>query len=151
ALLDEFEPGAEASEIARVFDALRADLVPLVKAIAVAKPIGEELLDRDYPIAAQEAFGRMILEKMSYPAGKRGRLDISAHPFTTTLGRDDVRITTRYSPRNFAPGFFSIVHEAGHGLYELGFEAGLSPMLANAASLGIHESQSRTWENLVGR
>ena len=83
---------------------------------------------------------------------ERGRLDISTHPFTTTLGMDDVRLTTRYNEEFFPTSLFGTIHECGHGLYELGFGPEIKgTLLGNATSLGIHESQSRLWENMVGR
>jgi carboxypeptidase Taq len=152
ALLDEYEPGAKTSEVTRVLAALRDQLVPLVAEIAASsRRPNLEPLKRRFPLELQEQFGRSALEAIGYDFGA-GRIDVTAHPFCTTLGPRDVRLTTRYD-ENFLPGaFFSTLHEAGHGMYEQGLPAeryGLPT--GQAVSLGIHESQSRMWENLVGR
>lgn len=152
ALLDEYEPHAVTSEVANVLAGLRKELVPLVEAI-VASPKKPELpiLKRHFPKAAQEKFGTDAASRIGFDFS-RGRLDVTNHPFCTTLGPDDCRITTRYDERFFPSAFFGILHEAGHGIYEQGLRGdwfGLPP--GEAISLGIHESQSRLWENLVGR
>lgn len=152
ALLEDYEPGATASEIQRIFGALRVDLIPLVQQIRDSgrKP-DSSLLDRNFPVAMQEKFGREAALAIGFDF-RRGRLDVSPHPFCTTLGPDDVRLTTRYRERHFNDAFFGILHEAGHGLYEQGLPRerfGLPS--GEAISLGIHESQSRLWENFVGR
>jgi carboxypeptidase Taq len=122
-----------------------------VRKIAQAPQVNAPFLAADYPVDKQETFGRIVLGAMGFDPN-RGRLDVSAHPFTTTLGGDDVRLTTRYGTRDFPSSLFSIIHEAGHGMYELGFDEGLKGnLLATGTSLGIHESQSRLWENIVGR
>ena len=108
-------------------------------------------LEKPYDIGKQDEFGKKIQNWMGYDTN-RGRLDLSAHPFTTTLGPDDVRVTTRYDENLVLSGLFSNIHEAGHGLYEQGMGQNLrNTLLADGASLGIHESQSRFWENMVGR
>ncbi len=154
ALLDEYEPGMGAAEIATVFSKMREQLVPLVAAIGQKSSSPayafDALAGKNFLQAGQEQLGRAILAAMHYPTDS-GRLDVSAHPFTTTVGRKDVRITTRYDQKNFFAGISSIVHEAGHALYELGVHPDLHLMLSNGCSLGIHESQSRLWENMVGR
>lgn len=151
ALLDEFEPWMTTGEVETLFGDLKAGLTTLVAAIAEAPPVEAAFLQRDYPVSGQEKLGRMAVEALGYP-WDRGRVDITAHPFTTTLGQDDVRITTRYFADNVLSGLFSNIHEAGHGLYELGFGPEIAGnLLADGASLGIHESQSRTWENMIGR
>ena len=151
ALLDGYEPGMTRKELEKVFSALKSELVSLVSRIAAAPAPDTEFLNRDFPQEAQEAFGRYILNEMNYPMD-RGRMDVSAHPFTTTLGADDVRITTRYGEANPLSSLFSVIHEAGHGLYELGFAPEIrGNLLAAGTSLGVHESQSRTWENMIGR
>jgi carboxypeptidase Taq len=150
-LLDGYEPGMKTSEVDQVFTALKADLVPLVKNIAESEQVNNDFLMRHYPAELQEKFGRFVLDKLNYPMD-RGRLDVTAHPFTTELGADDIRITTRYLENFFNSSLFGTVHEAGHGLYELGMGDEIrGGILAEGTSLGIHESQSRTWENLVGR
>jgi len=151
ALLDEYEPWMKTARVDEVFTGLREELVPIVSAIAGSKQVDDSFLHRSYPPAAQEEFGKVVLEKMGFD-WKRGRLDVSAHPFTENLGRDDIRITTRYSPNFFNSGTFAIIHEAGHALYEQGFdEVHKGSLLASGTSLGIHESQSRFWENVIGR
>jgi carboxypeptidase Taq len=152
ALLDEYEPGAKTSEVAAVLDALRAELVPLVEEINAsgAKP-PVDILRRKFPIDAQKVFAREASAKIGFEYD-RGRLDITHHPFCTEIGPDDCRITTRYDENFFNSAFFGTLHEAGHGIYEQGLRGefyGLPP--GKYCSLGIHESQSRLWENLVGR
>ena len=150
-LLDEYEAEMKTADVDRVFTDLKAKLVPLVKKIAEAKQVDNSFLTKNYPAKLQEKFGYQILEKLGYPMD-RGRLDVSAHPFTSELGDDDVRITTRYLENFFNSSLFSIIHEAGHGFYELGMGDEIrGNLLASGTSLGIHESQSRTWENIVGR
>lgn len=150
-LLDDYEPDMKTAEVQRVFSDLKADLVPLVKAISESKQVDNSFLTKHYPTKLQEEFGYKVLEKLNYPMD-RGRLDVTAHPFTTELGSDDIRITTRYMEDFFNSSLYSIIHEAGHGLYELGMGDDIrGNLMAGGTSLGIHESQSRTWENLVGR
>lgn len=152
ALLDDYEPMAETVRISQILSSLKDQLVPFVQQISQAKVrIETDVLARTYPRAAQERFGRKIAEQIGFDF-RRGRLDETVHPFCSTLGPNDCRITTRYDERNFSVAFFGILHEAGHGLYEQGLSEewfGLAPGMA--ASLGIHESQSRLWENFVGR
>ncbi len=152
ALLDEFEPGERTANVAVVLANLREALVPLVAEVA-ASPRRPDVtvLESRYPIGAQEAFARRAAEAIGFDF-RRGRLDVTAHPFCTGLGPNDCRITTRYDERFFSSAFFGVLHEAGHGIYDQGLPGewyGLPP--GEAVSLGIHESQSRLWENLVGR
>ncbi|MDG1874219.1 MAG: carboxypeptidase M32 [Mariniblastus sp.] len=152
ALLDEYEPGAKTKEVAKVLDDLRVELVPLVAEIAessVRPPT--EILQQTFPIEAQKKFGREASAKIGFDYD-RGRLDVTHHPFCTETGPNDCRITTRYDEAFFNTSFFGTLHEAGHGIYEQGLnpeQYGLP--LGKYCSLGIHESQSRLWENLVGR
>lgn len=152
ALLDDYEPHARTHAVAAVLDALRQELVPLVGAILQSgRTAPVEILHREYPLPAQEAFGRAAAAAIGFDF-TRGRLDTTHHPFCAGLGPHDCRITTRYDERFFNTAFFSILHEAGHGIYDQGLRAdqyGLPP--GQAVSLGIHESQSRLWENFVGR
>ncbi len=151
ALLDEFEPGARVAEVARVFAELRAEIVPLAEAIHDAGPRDDALMRRTYPMAAQQALGLRVLETMGFDFDA-GRLDASAHPFTSGIGANDIRLTTHYDESDLAISLYSSMHEGGHGLYEQGLpaeQAGLPR--GEAVSLGIHESQSRLWENQVGR
>jgi len=151
ALLDEYEPGATAEEISTVFDGLAAGLRGLMDKISSGIPPETGFLEKPYDIGRQDAFGKNIQQYMGYDTN-RGRLDLSAHPFTTTLGPDDVRVTTRYDENLVLSGLFSNIHEAGHGLYEQGMGQNLrNTLLADGTSLGVHESQSRFWENTVGR
>jgi carboxypeptidase Taq len=150
-LLDDFEPGATTATVTPVFARLREGLKDLVQQIGAAEQVDAGFVTRRYDRTKQEQFGRNVLEAIGYDFN-RGRLDISAHPFTTTLGADDVRITTRYNENFFNTGIFGIIHEAGHALYELGFSDEIrGGILADGTSLGIHESQSRMWENMIGR
>jgi carboxypeptidase Taq len=152
ALLDEYEPGATAEEITRVFAELRAALVPLVGAIlASGKKPPREILEREYPVRQQEEFGRAAAAAIGFNFDA-GRLDVTTHPFCEGMGPGDCRITTRYAQRHFNDAFFGILHEAGHGIYEQGLDPGhFGTPMGTAVSLGIHESQSRFWENQVGR
>jgi carboxypeptidase Taq len=150
-LLDLHESGMTVDTIDRVFTPLRQELTALTRKIAARPPVERDFLDREYPVDRQDHFGRDLMKALGFEI-PRGRLDLSAHPFTTTLGSDDIRITTRYFPKNILSGLFSIIHETGHALYELGFDPKLrGTSLADGASMGIHESQSRLWENVIGR
>jgi carboxypeptidase Taq len=152
ALLDEYEPGADTAEITHVFADLRKDLAPLIAAIAASgRQSPRELLTREYPVERQKEFGRAAAAAIGFDFDA-GRLDETTHPFCSGVGPGDCRLTTRYNPRHFNESFFGVLHEAGHGIYE----QNLPPEHYGAprgghASLGIHESQSRLWENQVGR
>jgi carboxypeptidase Taq len=152
ALLDEFEPGELTSRVTAVLGALRDELVPLVGQIRDGGRSPDlSILERSYPIEVQRSFGRAAAAKIGFDF-ERGRLDVTAHPFCTGLGPNDCRITTRYDEHFFNAGFFGILHEAGHGIYDQGLrpdQYGLP--VGEAVSMGIHESQSRLWEILVGR
>ena len=150
-LLDEFEPRMKTSELESVFARFQERLKTLVQRIMAGRPVESSFLKRSYPVEKQRAFSNLVLKAIGYDL-KRGRFDISAHPFTTTLGCSDVRLTTRYNEKYFNTGIFGTIHEAGHGLYELGIDTSLcGTLLADGTSMGIHESQSRMWENLIGR
>ncbi|HET6884210.1 MAG TPA: carboxypeptidase M32 [Pirellulales bacterium] len=152
ALLDDYEPDERTHHLTRVLGALRDELVPLVVEIREARRLPNlEILHRHFPATGQEAFSREVASKIGFDFS-RGRLDVTAHPFCTAPGPHDCRITTRYEERNFSCAFFGTLHEAGHGIYDQGLSPdrfGLPP--GEAVSMGIHESQSRLWENLVGR
>ncbi|MEZ4701969.1 MAG: carboxypeptidase M32 [Rhodothermales bacterium] len=151
ALLDEYEPGMTTREIASVFAELRERLVPIVHRIAAAPPVDAGVLTRVYDTQKQWDFGMQILRDIGYDFN-HGRQDLSAHPFTTSFSITDVRLTTRVSERFLPSALFGTLHEAGHGLYEQGIDPAFDRTpLADGASLGMHESQSRLWENLVGR
>ncbi|MFP4551881.1 MAG: carboxypeptidase M32 [Spirochaetales bacterium] len=151
ALIDLYEPGITTAQVAKVFRELREALVPLVREIKARPKIDNSVLRKGYPAAKQEEFSRKVLEAMHFDF-KRGRLDVSVHPFTVPIAGDDVRITTRYEEDWMPSALFGTIHEAGHALYELGFNREFfGTRLADATSLGIHESMSRFWENVVGR
>jgi carboxypeptidase Taq len=151
ALLDQFEPGLKTSTVADVFGRLRAALVPIVHALAERTPPDDRCLRGPFDRDRQWAFGLRVLRDLGYDFD-RGRQDLSAHPFTTSFSTTDVRITTRVDERFFPSAFFGTLHEGGHALYEQGIDAALDRTpLADGTSLGMHESQSRLWENLVGR
>jgi carboxypeptidase Taq len=153
ALLDAYEPRETAAGIARVFEELRGPLVDLVGRITESsRKAPLEILERHYPAAKQEQLARDVASSIGYDFDA-GRIDVSVHPFCTGLGPGDTRITTRYDEQFFGDAFFGTLHEVGHALYEQGLPKrehfGLP--LAESVSLGIHESQSRLWENFVGR
>lgn len=151
ALLDEYEPGTTTAAVARVFADLRKALVPIVETLAEAQNPSDDCLHRLFDPEVQWAFGEDVARALGYDFA-RGRQDRSAHPFTTSFSINDVRITTRVDPHFFNPAFFATLHEAGHALYEQGFATELERTpLADGASLGVHESQSRLYENMVGR
>lgn len=152
ALLDEYEPGATARQITGIFHELRGELVPLVAEIADSgKKPRKDLLTREFPLDRQRLFGESAAAAIGFDFAA-GRLDVTAHPFCSGIGPGDCRLTTRYAVREFNQGFFGILHEAGHGIYEQGLDPDrFGTPLGQAASLGIHESQSRLWENQVGR
>ncbi len=152
ALLDEYEPGAHSAEVARVFAALREELVPLVRAVAGSKRRAHVgLLHREYPVDRQRVFSETTAAALGFDF-QCGRLDTTAHPFFSTIGPGDCRITTRFTGHDFSDGFFSTLHEVGHALYEQGLDpAHHGTPMGEAPSLGLHESQSRLWENIVGR
>ena len=152
ALLDLYERGAKTREVAALFEKLRPQLAEIARrAVAKSSGVKTGALRGRYPIKQQQILNREIAESLGFDFGA-GRIDTTAHPFCTTLGPGDVRLTTRYDEANFLSSLFGVMHEAGHGLYEQGLprpDYGLPS--GSAASLGIHESQSRLWENLVGR
>jgi carboxypeptidase Taq len=151
-LLDMYEPGMTVAQLDPIFATLREKTVKLVAAIAESpnKP-DTSFLTKHFPEADQEAFSRFVLEKIGYDFNA-GRLDRSAHPFCTSFNPGDVRITTRFHPNHFNQAFFGCIHEAGHAMYEQNINPELqgTPM-CDGTSMGIHESQSRYWENMVGR
>lgn len=152
ALLDDYEPGMTAAEVQRVFRPLRDELVSLVAAIQQSpRRPKSEILERHYPKTPQMVVAEAASKLIGFDFG-RGRIDASAHPFCSGFGPGDCRLTTRYHDHHFPSAFFGVLHESGHGIYEQGLPAdsfGLG--IGQADSLGIHESQSRMWENFVGR
>ena len=150
-LLDIYESGMGADAVSAVFTPLAERLSALIKKIASRPRPESSFLDRDFDLENQALFSRDLMNRLGFDT-KRGRQDISAHPFTTTLGSDDVRITTRYLRRQVQSGIFSTIHEMGHAFYQMGYPRELmGSCLADGASMGIHESQSRLWENVIGR
>ena len=151
ALLENFERGMTVEKVADVFQSLARAQSALVEAISQAEQPDFPWLDQVWKKQGQWDFGMKILEDIGYDF-ESGRQDISVHPFTTSLGGHDVRITTRIHENDLFSALMSTLHEGGHALYEQGFrEEDARTFLADAPSLGIHESQSRLWENLVGR
>lgn len=145
------DEGMSAKSVRALFANLRAELVPLVETIAAQPAIDNSILHRSYPIPKQEQFGVDIIKKYGYDFD-RGRQDLTHHPFMTKFSLGDVRITTRFQENDLVDGLFSTLHEAGHAMYEQGIDAHYeSTGMANGTSSGVHESQSRLWENLVGR
>lgn len=152
ALLDDYEPGMTVARIVPLFASLKKELVPLLEKIVHA-PVQpqDDFLHRSYPPERQLAFGEEVLKAMGYHLSN-GRQDLSAHPFTTSFHPTDVRITTRIDPHDLLSSLFSSIHEGGHALYEQQLNPDyFGTPLGDALSLGIHESQSRLWENGIGR
>ncbi len=151
ALLDQFEPGEKTSNLLELFHDVHKQLVDFVKEISARPQVNDEWMYKFYNKEKQWQYGIDILEQMGYDF-KAGRQDVSAHPFTTSFGSNDVRVTTRIDEYNLYEMIWSCIHEGGHALYEQGLKQedyGLPT--GNYLSLGIHESQSRLWENNVGR
>ncbi len=153
ALIDDYEPGANVKQVGEVFESLRKELVVLLEKIRNGKRKPDHtIVEREYDIELQKVFGESVASAMGFPF-TAGRLDITTHPFCTGIGYGDTRILTRYNPHRLNDALFGTMHEAGHGLYESGIrkqEYYGTPM-AESVSLGIHESQSRMWENQIGR
>lgn len=151
ALLDQYEPGSTAEGIEPVFSELQAGLVALLSKIRSRPQVDDSCHRLHCPAASQARFARRLMDALGLE-GERSRLDESAHPFTTTIGWKDVRITTHYHEDHLASSISSTIHEAGHALYELGLpERWQGTALCDPASTAIHESQSRFWENVLGR
>lgn len=151
ALLDDYERGMKTAEVKEIFDGLRPKQVELIKAIASAGQIKDDFLYKKYNEKKLMDFGEQVITKFGYD-WTRGRQDKAPHPFQTSFSVNDVRITTRYEDDNPMATLFSTMHEAGHAMYEQGSnQAYERTPLAGGTSLAVHESQSRMWENLVGR
>ncbi|WP_243123802.1 carboxypeptidase M32 [Thermaerobacter sp. FW80] len=152
ALLEEHEPGMRTRQVRELFARLKAGLLPLVQAIAERQDrVRDDFLRGDFPEADQWALTLEALRAIGFDF-RRGRQDRSIHPFTAGLSPGDVRLTTRVDPTVFGPALFSSLHEGGHGLYEQGLPtAWQRTPLADGASSAVHESQSRLWENVIGR
>ncbi len=149
--LDDFEPGMKTAEVQAIFNQVRPVQVSLIKRITAQTAVDDSFMRAHYDEKAQWDFGVEVISRFGYD-WNHGRQDKSAHPFTQGFGIGDVRITTRVEPNRMATALFGTMHEAGHALYELGVDPSLrrTPM-ASGASMALHESQSRMWENLVGR
>jgi len=150
-LLDNYEPGMKTAEVKAIFDGLRPKQVELIKAIASAKQVEDGFLYGKFNEKKMIDFGADVASRFGYD-WNRGRQDQAPHPFETTFSVDDVRITTRFEKDNPTATIFSTMHEAGHAMYEQGVNHAYErTSLASGTSLAVHESQSRMWENLVGR
>jgi carboxypeptidase Taq len=150
-MIDDFDPGMTTESIRALFDALRRELVPLVRAICDQPPIDDRCLHGTFPEPAQIDFGVAVVKRLGYDFA-RGRIDKTHHPFCTKFSAGDVRITTRIDEHDIGQALFSTIHEAGHAMYEQGVAPALADTpIGRGASAGVHESQSRLWENLVGR
>jgi carboxypeptidase Taq len=150
-LIDEFDHGMKASTVRFLFAELREQLVPIVQAITDRPEADDSCLRQHFPERDQWGFGLEIIERFGYDL-KRGRQDKAPHPFTTEFSIGDVRITTRVTEYSLGEALFSTMHEAGHAMYEQGVRTDLEGTpLAHGTSSGVHESQSRLWENIVGR
>ena len=155
ALLDEYEPGMTVARTRAIFGPFREKLVPLIERVAAAKPSqrpDETTTRAEFPLDKQRAFMDFVAKKIGFDYAS-GRMDDSTHPFCEGIGPGDTRLTNRYRPDGWADSLSTAMHEGGHGLYEQGLPKAehFGLPTADAISLGIHESQSRLWENLVGR
>jgi carboxypeptidase Taq len=152
ALLEDYEPGLRSAVVARLFDALRRELVPLAERIAGARRQPDRaVLRRHFPRDRQRRFGERVAAAVGFDFG-RGRMDLGVHPSCIGMGPGDCRITLRFDDRDFAGGLLTILHEVGHGLYEQGLDPEhYGTPMGEVASVGMDESQARFWENRVAR
>lgn len=150
-LIDQADAGMTVATVRAVFDELRRELRPLVDALCSQPAADDSFLQQDFPEDRQLAFGLMVAQRFGYDL-ERGRMDLTPHPFMIRFASGDVRITTRVRRNNLCDSLFGTLHETGHALYEQGIDPMLDgTLLADGASAGVHESQSRLWENVVGR
>ncbi|HET6447855.1 MAG TPA: carboxypeptidase M32, partial [Conexibacter sp.] len=151
-LLDDYEEGMTSAEVDALFSDLRAGLVPLIAAIGErTDAVDASVLHGDFPVERQRGLVRSVIERLGWSADG-WRLDEAAHPFATSFGPGDVRLTTRYDASYVGMALYGAIHEFGHGLYESQVDPALARTpLGEGVSLGVHESQSRLWENVVGR
>ncbi len=151
-LLDIYEPEMKTEDVAAIFKILKKSLIPLVQEIALRQDIVKNtVFQGNFDVTKQWEFGLDVLRQIGYDF-ERGRQDKSAHPFTITFSPDDVRITTRVNPTFFTSALFGSIHEGGHALYEQGLtKSHARTLLCAGASMAVHESQSRFWENVIGR
>jgi carboxypeptidase Taq len=149
-LLDDYEKGMKSAEVREIFDYLKEHQAPLVKEVTAAGPVSERPPARTFPIELQQRYELEVVKRFGYDA-QSWRIDPTVHPFASGTGTQDIRLTTRYFEENL-DGLFATMHECGHGLYEHQVDQSLERTpLCRGTSLGLHESQSRMWENLVGR
>lgn len=153
-LLNYFEKGMTVEKLKPIFQKLKVELISLLNDIKKTSAYEEQksILNRQsFPVSQQRNICQYVVKWMRLPPS-RTNLNVSSHPFTLGLSLEDVRITTRYDEKNPFPSFYSVVHEAGHALYELGLPSKFRyTVIANSSSTGLHESQSRFWENMVAR
>src|SRR6266498_731146 len=150
-LIDDADPGMKAATVRALFAELRAELVPLVRRMTAEPPADDTCLRQKFAEEKQLAFGKLLAERFGYDFS-RGRQDKTHHPFMTKFSSGDVRITTRVREDDLSEALFSTLHEAGHAIYEQNVDSSFDATpLGHGASAGVHESQSRLWENLVGR
>ena len=148
-LLDDYEPGMKTAEVRQVFDDLKAELVPLIADIGSIEG-DDAFLEGPWPIEAQSDYSLKIIERFGFDESF-ARLDLTVHPFAASSGTQDIRLTTRYKEDDIT-SIFTAMHECGHGLYEHGVSPSLERTpLCHGVSSALHESQSRMWENIVGR
>ena len=151
ALLNEYEEGMNMETLDAFFAQLRSVIVPLIDKVQNAQPVDDSFVFRNYPVAKQREFSDYLMEVMGLDRSHCGIAE-SEHPYTTNFNNKDVRITTHYHEDNLVSSMFSVIHEGGHALYELGADDAYNySALAGGVSMGIHESQSRFYENLIGR
>jgi carboxypeptidase Taq len=149
-LLDDYEPLMKTAEVREIFDGLKRDLIPLIEEIGEAGEVDDSFLRAEFGTEAQQEFTFTVLRRFGF-TDDQWRLDPTQHPFMCTPGEGDVRLTTNWRPDDLS-SIFASMHEFGHGMYEWGVDSALQRTpLGSGVSLGMHESQSRTWENLVGR
>ena len=151
-LLDDYEPGMRTAAVSRLFAELKSELVPVIANLAdKGKRTDDSCLRGRFPVEGQQRLASRVVALMGFDPGA-WRMDTAVHPFATSFGAHDVRITTRWDETFLPTGLFGAMHECGHGLYEAGIAPALQRTpLGHAESLGLHESQSRLWENMVGR
>ena len=150
-LLDTYEKGASTATLDPFFALLREKLSPIIKAVAAKPAPDAAFLQQKYPVADQRLFSDRLMQMMGIPRDRCGIAE-TEHPFTTNFNKWDVRITTNYSEQDVADSMYSVIHEGGHALYELGTADEIQfTNLASGASMGLHESQSRFYENIIGR
>ena len=149
-LLDDYEPNMKTAEVRAIFDELKDQLLPLIQEVAEAGEIDSSFLLGDFDVDKQEEFGLEMVSRFGY-TDEQWRIDPTAHAFMSTPGAGDIRLTTTFRPDDLS-SLFTTMHEFGHGVYEWGVDPSLARTpLGSGVSLGLHESQSRTWENLIGR